>query len=142
MRTMLVVEDDPAWRALWAAEFQRDFCVFEAADGLTALSMVPWVKPDVILLDLRLPRMSGTDFLRALQRKCIRAPVVVCSGLLPDQRHPPAPAVGAAPKSADMGPLRRAVERALRLRHAATARHPEAGPGASPGASPGPPAPA
>jgi DNA-binding response OmpR family regulator len=142
MRTMLIVEDDPAWRSLYTMEFQRDFCVFEAGDGLTALSMVSWVKPDVILLDLRLPRMSGTDFLRALQRKCIRAPVVVCSGLLPDQRHPPAPAVGAAPKSADMGPLRRAVERALRYAAPARRAGEEADTGSSPATSPEPTTPA
>lgn len=114
MNTMLIVEDDPAWRALYMMEFQDRFAVFEAVDGLQALSMIDWVQPDIILLDLRLPRMSGVDFLRALDRKGIRTPVVICSGVLPDDGRPPFPGVHTAPKSADLRYVRSAVRAAVR----------------------------
>lgn len=41
--------------------------VGEASDGREALTCVPDLKPDVMLLDIRMPRMSGLDLLRSLQ---------------------------------------------------------------------------
>ena len=108
MASMLIVEDDAAWRALYLTEFGKDFHVVEASDGLEALSLLDWIQPDVILLDLRLPRMDGPTFLRELERKGVRVPVVICSGVLPEEG---ATSKGAllAPKSADLRYVRSAV---------------------------------
>lgn len=43
--------------------------VAEAADGAEAIRMVPEVKPDVVLLDMRMPGLSGLDVLRELAGK-------------------------------------------------------------------------
>jgi DNA-binding NarL/FixJ family response regulator len=40
--------------------------VAEAADGAEAIEMIPRVRPDVVLLDVRMPRRSGIDVLRTL----------------------------------------------------------------------------
>ncbi len=40
--------------------------VAEAVDGAQAVKMIPEVKPDVVLLDMRMPGMSGLDVLNAL----------------------------------------------------------------------------
>jgi CheY-like chemotaxis protein len=40
MTEMLVVDDDPAWRALYRMGFEGDFEVFEAVDGLRAYSPI------------------------------------------------------------------------------------------------------
>ena len=40
--------------------------VGEAADGDEAVRKVPELKPDVLLLDIRMPRMNGIDLLQAL----------------------------------------------------------------------------
>ena len=43
--------------------------VAEAADGAEAIRMMPVVNPDVVLLDMRMPGMSGIDVLRELSEK-------------------------------------------------------------------------
>ena len=41
--------------------------VAEASDGAQAVEMIPRVKPDVVLLDMRMPNLSGLDVLNALR---------------------------------------------------------------------------
>jgi len=113
MRTMLIVDDDPAWRSLYAMEFKPRFRIVEAEDGIEALGQLDRSRPDVIVLDLRLPRLNGLDFLRALERRGLRTPVVVCSGLVSDERGFALPGVRAAQKTADLQQVRAAVDDAL-----------------------------
>ena len=108
MPTMLVVEDDPAWRSLYLMEFGTHFEIFEANDGLQALSMLDRMKPDVILLDLRLPRMDGQSFLRKLEAKGVKSSVVVCTGSPPE--GPPLEGVAqVATKTSNLRDVRTAV---------------------------------
>jgi len=102
MARMLVVDDDPAWRALYRMAFESHFEIFEAIDGQQGLSAFEAVNPDVIILDLRMPKMDGLDFIRRLGHKGISAPIVVCSGALNDGERPTIPGVQLAPKSADL----------------------------------------
>ena len=113
MRTMLIVDDDPAWRGLYAMEFKPRFRVVEAEDGIEALAQLDRALPDIIVLDLRLPRLNGLDFLRALDRRGLRTPVVVCSGLVSDEGGFAMPGVRAAQKTADLRQVRAAVDDAL-----------------------------
>lgn len=59
------------------------YTVITAADGEEALNLACAVRPDVILLDMLLPKVSGLDVLRALRRNPItkKTPIVVMSGL-------------------------------------------------------------
>ena len=113
MATMLIVEDDPAWRALYLMEFGQQFDVFEANDGLQALSMLDWVQPDVILLDLKLPKLDGKHFLEKLHDKGIHAPVVICSGAIPEGAAA-LQGVQMARKTGDLNHVRNAVRTAIR----------------------------
>ncbi len=115
MSTMLVIEDDPAWRSLYLLEFGKQFDIYEANDGLRALSILESVRPDVILLDLRLPRMDGRAFLRQMERKGVKAPVVVCSGVLPED-DPAMIGLQLAPKSHDLRYVRSAVRALVEAR--------------------------
>src|SRR3990172_6355772 len=127
MTTMLIVEDDPAWRALYQMELGSKLKVYEAVDGLQALSLLDRVQPDIILLDLKLPRMDGLDFLRAMDRKGIRTPVVVCSGMLPEDARALFPGIRLAQKSADLRYLLGAIRHTLGTGWQAP-RRPAAGP--------------
>jgi CheY-like chemotaxis protein len=105
MPRMLVIDDDAAWRALYRMAFEDHFEIFEATDGQQGLRALEACDPDVILLDLRMPRMDGLDFIRRLGRTQIRGSIVVCSGALNDGERPVIPGVRLAPKNADLRDL-------------------------------------
>src|SRR5689334_16663432 len=65
-RTVLVVEDDVDLRAVLRFALEDEgFVVESAGDGLSALQKVRQLTPDLIVLDLNMPRMGGEDFLYA-----------------------------------------------------------------------------
>jgi DNA-binding response OmpR family regulator len=74
---VLVVEDDEGIREMLKYNLvTAGFSVHEAADGATGLRTARTARPDLILLDLMLPGMSGFDFCRAL-RKSSRVPIIM-----------------------------------------------------------------
>lgn len=68
--TVLVVEDEPGFiDALQIGLAREGFIVHVATDGITALEMFEQVAPDVILLDVMLPRASGIDVCRQIRMR-------------------------------------------------------------------------
>lgn len=68
MARVLVVEDDPVIRETVAFNLQRDgHEVTTAADGIAGLESARSDHPDLIVLDVMLPRMSGLDVCRVLR---------------------------------------------------------------------------
>ncbi len=112
MNRLLVIDDDPAWRALYRMAFEGQFELFEATGAQEALAGLGEVNPDVILLDLRMPRMNGLDFIRRLDLKGIRIPIVVCSGVVTEGERLSVPGVRIAPKVSDLRELRAALREA------------------------------
>lgn len=69
MGRVLVVDDEPDVLLLCRLNLQqRGHQLLEAAEGSTALEIARELHPDVIVLDLMLPGISGYDVLEALQR--------------------------------------------------------------------------
>lgn len=77
---VLVVDDSAVMRQFMAALVgtQPDLVASTAADPILAFAKIERERPDVILLDLEMPRMDGLAFLRRLMRDD-PIPVVVCS---------------------------------------------------------------
>ena len=78
---VLVVDDSAFVRKVVTEMLNRSDAVEVvgfARDGEEALELVERLQPDVITLDLVMPRMNGVEFLRAQNRRR-RIPVVVCS---------------------------------------------------------------
>ena len=68
MKTIFIVEDDPVVVHVYRAKFVREgFGVEVAEDGLVAVRMLAAVKPDVVVLDLMLPKLSGVDVLKFIR---------------------------------------------------------------------------
>jgi CheY-like chemotaxis protein/two-component sensor histidine kinase len=65
--TVALVEDDPAARALVEEMLVPPFRVTSFERGSDALREIPQLKPDVVLLDMSLPDMSGIDVLQKLR---------------------------------------------------------------------------
>ena len=59
--------------------------VAEASDGAQAVEMIPKVKPDVVLLDMRMPNMSGLDVLNALGESSQLPPTIILTTFDDDQ---------------------------------------------------------
>ncbi len=74
---VLVVEDDEGIREMLKYNLAAaGFAVHEASDGASGLRTARTARPDLILLDLMLPGMSGFDFCRALRRGS-RVPIIM-----------------------------------------------------------------
>jgi DNA-binding NarL/FixJ family response regulator len=77
---ILVVDDHPLFRRgiRMSLEAERDLLVVaEAADGPAAIQAADQFAPDVVLLDVSLPTMSGFDVARSIKRRHPRAAIVI-----------------------------------------------------------------
>ena len=78
MFTLLFIEDDEAIRtALRLVLEDEGYEVAEAGDGETGIKMFAQIDPDLVLLDLRLPDISGFEVCRAIRRTSITPVIMV-----------------------------------------------------------------
>ncbi len=69
MPSVVVLEDDPTLLLMYRRLFERyfDCSVAEATDGPEGLRLIAATRPDLVVLDVHLPSMSGPDVLDALR---------------------------------------------------------------------------
>lgn len=82
--TILIVEDEEILlRALYLLLHEKGYTIASATDGESGLRMTERIKPDLILLDLLLPKLNGFDFLKDLKANpaLTKIPVLVLSNL-------------------------------------------------------------
>jgi two-component system, NtrC family, response regulator HydG len=79
---LLIVDDEPDLRWVLRGLFEdAGFDVREAGDGEQALHSIEAALPDVVLSDMRMPRMPGLDLLRALRQRTPALPVILLSAV-------------------------------------------------------------
>lgn len=87
MQKILVVDDEPAVRGFVRHSLRgANFEVSEATSGSDALAMIRSARPDVVLLDIRMPGMDGLEVLRHLRKSPATKslPVVFLTGTILD----------------------------------------------------------
>lgn len=88
MKKIAIVEDEAAIRRMYAFKLKySDFEVMEADDGEKGLALIEAERPDLVLLDLRMPRMTGEEMLRELRATewGEEIPVVILTNISKDE---------------------------------------------------------
>ena len=79
-RSLMVIDDDPDLLAMLQDMFRgRGFDVMTAPDGEEGLRLSRERRPDLIILDIFMPRMNGLEVLASLRRAHPALPVIVMS---------------------------------------------------------------
>jgi DNA-binding response OmpR family regulator len=68
LATVLICEDEPSLRELIRVSLDGPYDFAEADDGEESLAVARRVKPDVVILDVMMPRRSGLEVLTELRR--------------------------------------------------------------------------
>ena len=82
--TILIVEDESVFRLIYRGVLEKEgYQVLEAENGLTAWDLVKKKKPDLVLLDLILPELSGYEVLKKIRtnEETKEIPVIIFSVL-------------------------------------------------------------
>jgi CheY-like chemotaxis protein len=83
-KKILVVDDEADIRTFLSTLLKKNgYEVVTADNGVEGLKLVKAEQPDLITLDLMMPKQSGTDMYRKLQKdsELVKIPVIVISGL-------------------------------------------------------------
>jgi two-component system response regulator MprA len=82
MPTVLVVEDEPVIRELMAILLEEEgYAVHQAVDGLQALEMLEQQGIDLVLSDVKMPRLDGASLVHRLRSRGDAIPVVLMSAV-------------------------------------------------------------
>ena len=88
MTKIVVADDDRMFRKAAETTLRRQgYAVTTASDGEEALQLIRSERPDIIVLDLIMPKLQGFDVLQVLKQDSITAaiPVIVLSSLSQEQ---------------------------------------------------------
>ncbi len=67
-KKILIVDDEPNLRRLSRTILSKNFIVFEAEDGKQAIDIANTQKPDIILMDMMMPKMDGLTACHAIKK--------------------------------------------------------------------------
>ena len=88
MTKIVVADDDRMFRKAAETTLRRQgYAVTTASDGEEALQLIRAERPDIIVLDLIMPKLQGFDVLQVLKQDSLIAaiPVIVLSSLMQEQ---------------------------------------------------------
>ncbi len=76
-KTILIVDDEPPIRDILIHNLEREgYRLIEAADGITAVNMALEQKPDLILLDIMLPKLDGLSVCKRIKNS-LNIPIIM-----------------------------------------------------------------
>ncbi|MBM4288751.1 MAG: response regulator [Deltaproteobacteria bacterium] len=125
MERILVADGDPHILLLCRDELREEgYEVLVASNAQEALSLLDTACPDLVVLEIMLPDMSGIETLKIIKGTCRQTPVIFHSTYGPPETVPVSQADGVILKSHNLDRLKNAVRRFLPLyRGAQNSRH-------------------
>lgn len=84
-RKLIAIDDDPSLLESLRHIFKTDFEVTSCAKSLDAMEVLREEPPDVILLDIRMPGLEGTDLLQLIKKAFPAIPVIILSAYVNDK---------------------------------------------------------
>ncbi len=116
-RRILLVEDEEGLRVTLSALLELDdFEVLEAANGAIALELLESEEVDLVLSDIRMPKLGGVDLLQGIKQLYPRLPVLLMTAFSSDEQTRAAIEAGAyavLPKPFDVEATVPTLERAM-----------------------------
>ena len=86
-RKILVVDDEPDFVQLLKVRLESDdYQVVTALNGLEGLEKLKSEKPDVVLLDIMMPKINGLDVLKKMRTRSKSLPIFMLSGYADERR--------------------------------------------------------
>lgn len=85
MAKVLIVDDDMTLRELYEERMKaEDYTIISASDGEEAIEKTIKEKPDVILLDIMMPKINGIDVMKMLREKddTKHIPIIILTALI------------------------------------------------------------
>jgi DNA-binding response OmpR family regulator len=77
---MLIVEDEERLSSLLSEWFSGKYSIQVASDGETAVARAMVDPPDVVLLDVNIPKLSGLEVLKRMRKLYPKLPVIMVTG--------------------------------------------------------------
>lgn len=84
MAALLIVDDDPFYQHLLSRVLSRQHAVSATTSGREGVRLAKELQPDLVLVDLRMPEMSGVEVIRELRENAelAQTPVILMTSVL------------------------------------------------------------
>jgi two-component system nitrogen regulation response regulator GlnG len=119
-KKILIVDDEDSVRYSFRKLFREPGCtIIEAANGLDALSVIKKEKPDLVLMDIEMPGLSGLDAIQRVKASHPQLPVIIITAFGTTERVIAAMKYGAfeyLEKPFDVARLKEVITEALEMR--------------------------
>ena len=90
MAKIILADDDPFLTKIYSTRLSKDgHEVVTCADGQQALDKILEIKPDLVVLDIMLPKLNGLDVLSAVraQKNLAKLPIVILTNLIHNEEQ-------------------------------------------------------
>lgn len=95
-KKVAIIDDEEMIVNLYSKVLSKEFKVVTAFDGTEGLELIENEKPDVILVDIRMPKMDGLAMIEEMKKKdLLYIPVLVLTNLIEDEKVAKAIEIGA-----------------------------------------------